>query len=444
MNTSSLLSGLVLLSCLTGCGGGSDEPVEPLGKLDFRPNSEFGIEAVITGLRLGKQVIDERMPEDGVARAEGYRFMLRLIEMNLNTLAGDHDPAHPQINRCPSKNCKLGFDNPDYTYVGALPLSVDYNYRLYGDRGTADLILFQVLERSDLKFRGTSRTDSQRMQVNPDGSWEIFLGAKRPSGVPEANFLRLKEENVNLVIRIAHNDWSTTVEPSINIEMIDPVRKPVEALTPMRMAITGFAFSKMIPGQISRWIDIIEGAPLNAVDQPCPGWASGCQDGGFGNYAAGGRYRLEEDEALIIEATRIPTLYQNIQLANIWGESLDYANKQTSLNGVQAALNDDGVHRYVLAHSDPGVPNWLDISGHPEGAVFMRWVKPEEGAVPPQPAAKVVPLAKLRDHLPTDTAAITPERRATLLKQRLQAYNRRVNPANFNSPGEPSGPRILE
>ena len=426
------LLAVALVVGLVACGGGEDEPVEPLSKLDFRPTSEFGIEAVITGLQLGKQVSDERVPDDGTDRAEGYRFMLRLIEMNLNNLSGDHDPAHPQINRCPSKNCKLGFDNPDYTYVGALPLSADYNYRLYGERGTAELILFQVLERSDLKFEGTSRTHSDAMQINEDGSWEIFLGAEQPAGVADANFLQLKEENVNLVIRIAHNDWNNSIEPSINIEVLDPVEEPVRSLTPMRMAVTGFAFSKMIPGQINRWLDVIGNAPLNGVDAPCPGWASGCGEGGFGGYATGGRYQLAEDEALVIEAPDTPSRYQNIQLGNIWGESQDYANKQTSLNGFQAHRDSDGIYRYVLAHTDPGVPNWLDVSDHPEGAMFMRWVFPLEGASPLQPKGTVVPLSELRDFLPADTPKVSPEQRAENLKMRLKAYNRRVNPANYS------------
>jgi hypothetical protein len=91
---------------------------------------------------------------------------------------------------------------------------------------------------------------------------------------------------------------------------------------------------------------------------------------------AGGVYDLAEDEALLI-AVRVPVapLYQGFHLANLWGESLDYANHQSSLNGFQTAWDDDGrsCARYVIAHRDPGVANWLDTTGVPVGFMTFRW-----------------------------------------------------------------------
>ncbi|MDX1734885.1 MAG: DUF1214 domain-containing protein [Halioglobus sp.] len=423
---------LALAALLGACGGGTDEAPEALGKLDFRPSSAFGFDAVITGLRLGKEVVDARAPEDGVARAEGYRYLLRQIEMNLAMMTGDHDPLHPSVTRCPSKNCKLGFDSPDYTYVGANPLSANYSYRLYGQRGNAQLILFQVLERSGGPFKGTSKTESESLVVAADGSWEIYLGRDKPAQVPDANFLRLSEDQATLLVRIAHNDWLNTVEPSINIEVVGPAREAIEPFTPMRMAVAGFALSKMIPNQLQRWVKRLQDAPLNGVDEPCGSWGAYCAgEGGFGNYATGGRYQLATDEALILEVPAVPVKFQNIQLGNIWAESLDYANRQTSLNGHQAHLDSDGVYRYVLAHSDPGVPNWLDIAHHPEGGIFMRWLFPQGDTAPPQPGSKVVPLSELRDHLPADTPVVSAVERGEQLKARAAAINRRRNPAGY-------------
>ena len=75
----------------------------------------------------------------------------------------------------------------------------------------------------------------------------------------------------------------------------------------------------------------------------------------------------------------MPVRFRNIQLGNRWLESLDYASRQTSLNGAQSYLDRDGIYRFVLAHADPGVPNWLDVAGHPRGTIFMRWNKPRGG-----------------------------------------------------------------
>lgn len=140
---------------VAGCGGGGeDEKPEPLGKLEFRPTAEFGMDAAILALQLGKEIVDARAPDNDVARAEGYRYLLRQVEMHQGTFTADQDPLHPGISRCPSRNCRLGFDNPDYTCVGVSPLSVGVNYRLFGNRGNSELVLLQVLERSDGPFKG--------------------------------------------------------------------------------------------------------------------------------------------------------------------------------------------------------------------------------------------------------------------------------------------------
>ena len=426
------LLGLGLL--LAGCGGaGEEEAPEPLSRLDFRPTAEFGIDAAILALQLGKEVVDARAGDNEVARAQGYRYLLRQVEMHQGSFTADQDALHPGVSRCPSRNCRLGFDNPDYSYVGVSPLSVGVSYRLFGSRGTSDLVLFQVLERSDGPFKGTARTSFRDMAFADDSSWEIYIGAERPDDVPEGNFLELKEDNAQLVIRIAHNDWLNTVEPSVQIEVLDAVPVEVEAFTPMRMAATGFALSKVIPNQLDRWVQRLQAAPLNAADTPCTAWGVYCEgEGGFGNWSTGGRYLLEEDEALIIEADYLPLQFQNIQLGNIWAESLDYGNKQTSLNGHQARRDSDGKYRYVLAHRDPGVPNWLDVSGHPEGSFFMRWVYPQGDAQPATPVSRLVALDALRQHLPPDTPVISEAQRAQALKARALGFQRRMNPAGLS------------
>ena len=118
--------------------------------------------------------------------------------------------------------------------------------------------------------------------------------------------------------------------------------------------------------------------PRNAFNQPNA--ASGATGGGQStNIYAGGVFELEPDEALIIESRiPVPPQYIGFHLANLWGESLDFANRQTSLNGFQVEPDADGVLRYVVAHRDPGVPNWLDTTGHREGFLTPRWAYSEQ------------------------------------------------------------------
>ncbi len=48
----------------------------------------------------------------------------------------------------------------------------------------------------------------------------------------------------------------------------------------------------------------------------------------------------------------------------------------------------------MIAHRDPGVPNWLATEGHNLGTIFWRFVLPE--APPDAIACKVVKLAELK------------------------------------------------
>jgi hypothetical protein len=65
-----------------------------------------------------------------------------------------------------------------------------------------------------------------------------------------------------------------------------------------------------------------------------------------------------------------------------------------SLNRKQTTLERDGSFKMILAHEDPGHPNWLDVEGRVSGLVFWRFQLPKEKIVTPQ--AEIVPLASLR------------------------------------------------
>jgi hypothetical protein len=51
-------------------------------------------------------------------------------------------------------------------------------------------------------------------------------------------------------------------------------------------------------------------------------------------------------------------------------------------------LQDDGSFRFILAHQDPGFPNWIDTEGKLFGLVFSRFFM-VEGEVE-TPRARVV------------------------------------------------------
>jgi hypothetical protein len=48
--------------------------------------------------------------------------------------------------------------------------------------------------------------------------------------------------------------------------------------------------------------------------------------------------------------------------------------------------------RIVVAHRDPGLPNWVNTVGHESGTMCFRWVRAQAH---PQPRTRVVDLAEL-------------------------------------------------
>ena len=94
----------------------------------------------------------------------------------------------------------------------------------------------------------------------------------------------------------------------------------------------------------------------------------------------------------------VAPLYQGFHLANLWGESLDYANHQSSLNGFQAERDADGALRATsIAHRDPGVANWLDTTGLPVGFMTFRWTYARgAGGSCRRSRVEKVPLAEVR------------------------------------------------
>jgi len=96
-------------------------------------------------------------------------------------------------------------------------------------------------------------------------------------------------------------------------------------------------------------------------------------------------WKLEADEALLIEVKPPPCDSWNFQLNNYWMESLDYRYFNICINKASAQYGPDGAVKIIVAHQDPGLPNWINTCGHKEGTMLWRWyrLKPGEQAIEP-------------------------------------------------------------
>ena len=387
-------------------------------------DSDQAFQGFLDALQASRELILDETSEDGTDRAEGFRHIIRLVEMQNARATDDHDTAHPHISRCPSLACKVGFDNPDFTYINVGPIHPDYTYRVYGKRGTVPYLSMQVF---DNPLGGTVFMTSEDLVVEPDGSYEIILSATEPEEA--GNWMELKPSAFFFILRNGFYDWNDEVEASVQVEVIaGPMSGPVPHLTPEDFVDDIGELSLRIRSIPQSILGARDGWPTNDLNEPDPG-AFGIEGAGIPTaVSSAGRYALGTDEAMIIETPMPDVVHGGIQLGNLWVESIDYQTRQTSLNWFQSTPDSDGIVRYVLAHRDPGVPNWLDISGHPRGGIFMRWQSPSEVNYPQKPTVEVVAFDEIRANLPADHPTVTPDERAEVLHQRYLAVNKRRNP----------------
>jgi hypothetical protein len=304
----------------------------------------------------------------------------------------------------------------------------------------------------------TGRLDSSLIEVNPDGSFDILLAPERPTDY-KGNFIctlktvnrahptdsNMKPERyANYVSgRQLFNDWEYEETIHFEITQIGNAGTHAPAYSPQQAADDIRHFGEIVRNQMVFW-NAFWTIPMGTYGErqgtiPGIGFkrnvfnqinaASGATGGGMStNLYAGGIFELDTNEALIIEnRIQLQPHYVGFQLGNLWGESMEYANQIGSLNGHQMSVDPDGVIRLVIAHSDPGVPNWLDTSGHPEGFMSPRWAysttpDPEQW---PSITATKVPFKDIRSHLPESTASVTQEQRSEQIRIRQRHVQRR-------------------
>lgn len=391
-------------------------------------NQGAGFSRVVSAMSEAGAYVDAKTEPGSIDQAQGYRYVLRQAAQWQTLFMADMNADAPSISRCPSRMCKYGFDNPDTVYQMINPISPKNQYILKGRRGTSAYTTYQVFGISGASgFQTGGTLEGGDIEAGEDGSFEILISRDNPGGHP--NHIAIPDgRGGQVVIRQLMRDWNTETENTYALEIITPdpkVPSPPRTLDLQMFDRRAIAFSQFLADRVKGYREILENEPVNELAKGRGG--SGVGDGGFPtNFTSQMRYSVKDGEALLIEIPHVDVVYSNIQLGSLWGESLVYGARTVSFNDFQAHKDDDGIYRYVVALEDPGVPNWLDASGHPEGGLFHRWQSPDTEL--PVPSTKLVPLAELRDHLPASHPLVSPADRAEQLRLRHAGYLRRMNP----------------
>ncbi len=352
----------------------------------------------------------------GELRAEGFRYLLGLATSGALQALQLADPDQPRFVRNPDSVAKWGAENVDNQYLWAR-IRPDAAYRVEGLRRSAFDFLVEVkdgyMQLGDDRVFATLL--ASELDVAPDGRFEILLSAERPRG-HSGNWMPLPPEARYVTVRQYFVDWTREEPARFEIFRIGGEGEPPAPLTPGRMAEL-LDEAGLWTLQTARfwmeWVTQLRDAYVpGELKAPKP-FVGGAQGIVYGN----DWWRLGPDEALVVESDPPDARYWQVQLCDVWFRTFDYATRQTGLNHGQARLDADGRLRCVVAHRDPGVPNWLDTCGHPEGMIQYRWIWTRDR---PRPSVRIVPFEKLKDALPDDTPEVSPaeRRRETAARHR--------------------------
>jgi hypothetical protein len=226
-----------------------------------------------------------------------------------------------------------------------------------------------------------------------------------------------------LSVRVFVDDWATDAVPTFHIERTSGEGDPPPPPTPERIAGGLGRSVHWLETSVPYWNAFLAGALEHATpNQIAPARSV---PGGADNLMYGSAvWNLASDEVLVVTSEVPDADYWGWTIHTMpWFESGDYANRQTSLSGRQLHFDDDGLVRLVVAHRDPGTPNWIDTEGRPQGLLVFRLVGATAGV---DPRAEVLSGDEVRSGLPAGHPVVGAEERREALRRRRADVARRL------------------
>ncbi len=306
----------------------------------------------------------------------------------------DSDPKRPVFHRWLSPTKKLLGDNPDAVYYGAVTDPAG-TYRIRGNLHGATYTSFTVetgAQDGHLSKGVISTLNDAEFDVAPDGSFEIIASPERPTGPsgPSRNWLRLEPGAGSITTR-HYWEWerSAAADPTLHVPIwIEPIEDPGPA-APMDDAA--------VAAGIRRVMNFVRGVTIDFPDLPpevMPAWVSR-EINRFSNAEPGESnteigyaakdidyrqtiYELDADRALVMRGRFPRCRFANVVLWNHRLQTPPYRYRRVSLNRRQVRYESDGSFEIVVAHRDPGTPNWIDAAGVRTGMIFWRFLLPKE------------------------------------------------------------------
>ncbi len=293
------------------------------------------------------------------------------------------------------------------------------SYRIWGRRKSSAWLEFTAYGRymtepyEDVTHLGVYDFDD--WGVGADSTFEIIASAQPHDGP----WIRLDASSPNNVLHLREliYDWAREETLEIHIEAIDDAPARIFRFDDDQMARRLDGAARLMRVIIERFSIDVTNRILDAVGKNAFHVVNLAPRHGTNPIAdyVQALFDIQPDEALVIETDIPDPKYWGVMAADSWMMATDFISHQSSINGKQAQIDEDGKFRAVISLEDPGVPNWLDPIGNLFGYVIFRWYGAKSAVLP---TVKKIPARELRRHLPASTPVVTPQERAEQLRER--------------------------
>jgi hypothetical protein len=371
---------------------------------------------------IGERIQGEGFSADPRARSEGYRAMTRWLVYAVQQEIEAGDPRFPGFVSHQNPWNQWGGPNPDNVYLRAnVDPKLAYRVWTRDARGLRQAIF--SLHEGDMQLSEYGVFGERSLDQLPlaaDGSLEIWLNPRGTT--PRGHCIELDPRARIFTIRLYQSDWERDALPIFQIERVGAEGEPRPLLDPAALFAGLERAARWVEASVDYWNRYTgQGWARATPNHAAPARST---PGGADNILYGSCFwELEPDQALVLEVERPEANYWNFVTHTMpWLETGEFDRRQISLNDHQTHVDGDGAIRIVVAHRDPGTPNWIDTEERRRGLLVYRWVWARTN---PLPRARVVPLDDVRKAVPADHPTVTPEqRRAQLARRREAVWNR--------------------
>ena len=302
---------------------------------------------------------------------EGLRVIARVSSLCAQ-LSVEADPDRPSFFDMCSPTRMIGGPNPDGNYYLAM-IRGDRRYRITGTRGTSAYLGFQILAGTGLTPRRMANYVSDVNLAQTSGEFALVLSVDEPTDLAGAQWVEIPVDASSVVVREYIGDRASEELATMRIGALDA--DSVTPLTDSELAdqFTAMAWSLMKLTTLHRTIkpELLETPnTLLTAEAADLGAADTTPD----NLYMMGTFRLEPDQALVLDIEPPNTRYWNVTLENIWHECLEPRRRHSSVTSRAVQPDADGRVQIAISAEDFGFGHWLDTGGRQRGFVVLRWL----------------------------------------------------------------------